>query len=55
MANKKCSFIAACKEYFGFLPGQKLMDFKHEIEKLTADDRAYLSKEFVKVGYDVIG
>ena len=50
---KKLSFIAACRDYFGFKPGQGLMDFKKEIDELTAKDRADLTAMFKTVGYEI--
>ena len=32
-------FIVACKEFFGFKPGQTLLDFKNEVGQLTPEDR----------------
>ena len=49
------SFIKACKEYFGFKPGQNLAGFMEEIKALTQDDRAYFIREFAKVNYEIIG
>lgn len=37
--GKEMGFIAACKEFFGFLPGQTLMTFREEVQKLTEQDR----------------
>ena len=36
-------FIVACKTFFGFLPGQSLLDFKNEVAKLTPKDKAELT------------
>jgi hypothetical protein len=36
--NEK-TFMVACKEFFGFLPGQTLSDFSAEVKKLTEQDR----------------
>lgn len=47
------SFIRACKEYFGFKPGQNLTGFMDEIKELTTADRDYFKREFVKVGYEI--
>ncbi len=49
------SFTKACKEYFGYKPGQNLGAFMEEIKALTEDDRAYFKREFVKVGYEIVG
>ena len=37
--EKKAGFIVACKAYFGFKPGQTLLEFKTEVQALTAQDR----------------
>lgn len=44
MELKPTSFIVACKEYFGFTPGQTLLQFKEEIAALTPKDRADLAE-----------
>lgn len=43
MEVKPTGFIVACKEFFGFAPGQSLMDFKNEIKELTQKDRDELA------------
>lgn len=43
METKPTAFIVACKEFFGFAPGQTLMEFKEEVSKLTPADRAELA------------
>jgi hypothetical protein len=50
---KNMSLVAAIREYFGFLPGQTPMQFMAEIKELTAEDREYFKREFVKVGYAI--
>lgn len=37
------AFIVAAKEFFGFQPGQTLMQFKEEVAQLTPADRAELA------------
>lgn len=39
----KKAFIVACKEFFGFLPDQTLMQFKDEVNKLTPADRVEIA------------
>lgn len=39
MDIRPTGFIVACKQFFGFLPGQTLMEFKNEVAKLTPKDR----------------
>jgi hypothetical protein len=41
--TKPTGFIAACKEYFGFLPNQNLKDFRDEVARLTPEDRAEMA------------
>lgn len=43
MEVKPTAFIVACKEFFGFKPGQTLLEFKEEIAELTPQDRAELA------------
>lgn len=40
---KPTGFIVACKEYFGFAPGQTLLGFKEEVAQLTPADRAEMA------------
>lgn len=35
-------FMAACKQYFGMLPGQTLMEFKKEMDAVPLKDRLEL-------------
>lgn len=49
---KHCTFIMACREFFGNKPGQSLQEFAAEIRALTAEDRAELIEMFRTVGYD---
>lgn len=50
MAQK--SFIAACREYFGFRPGQKLTEFGQEIKALSHEDKLELAQGLRDVGVD---
>jgi hypothetical protein len=45
------TFIAALKDFFGFQPGQGLMQFREEVKTLTEADRAELKAGLEKVGY----
>lgn len=36
---EKVSFMAACKNYFGLLPGQTNLDFGKEVKQLSQADR----------------
>jgi len=51
-AIKTTGFVVAAKTYFGFLPGQTLMEFRDEVAKLTPADRAELAPMLAKeLGY----
>ena len=39
MEKTQTTFISACRDYFGYLPGQTLSGFNEEIKKLTVEDR----------------
>lgn len=53
MADKEMSFVTACKDFFGYKPGQTLGEFMNEVRMLTDADKDELKKEFLKVGYAV--
>lgn len=36
-------FVPACKEFFGFAPGQSLMQFRDDVNCLTDADREELA------------
>ena len=38
------SFMVACKEFFGFLPGQTLLQFREEVAALTPADRKEIAE-----------
>lgn len=44
--EKKTGFIAACKQFFGLLPGQTLAKFRDEMKALTPKDRADIYEGF---------
>jgi hypothetical protein len=50
---KQMSLTAALKDYFGYKPGQTLGEFMAECKALTDSDKAWLKKEFAKVGYEI--
>lgn len=52
MVEKK--FSVACKEFFGFQPGQTLSEFMVELRALTEEDRAYFIREFEKAGIKIV-
>lgn len=49
---KQMSFVAACRQFFGLLPHQTLMEFANELRLLKPEDRAELIKLFREVGID---
>ena len=52
MTDKRPSFVSACKEYFGFKPGQKLSDFAAEIKALSASDKVEIADGLRNAGFD---
>jgi len=46
------TFIAACKTFFGLLPGETLQEFVSEIKALTPNDKLELIELFKTVGID---
>lgn len=46
-------FVVACKQYFGFKPGQSLLDFKNELAELTPKDRAEIRDGLIAAGIAV--
>lgn len=53
VAAKEVGFVAACKEFFGFLPGQTLMTFRDEVQKLTPKDREEIRAGLIQNGMNV--
>jgi hypothetical protein len=45
--------IALCKEFFGFKPGQTLMEFRDEFKALSPEDKDDLRKSFEAAGFKV--
>jgi len=48
------SLVSRCKEYFGLLPGQNLMQFSAELKTLSPKDRADLVEGFNAMGLPTI-
>jgi len=44
------SFTAACREFFGFKPGQTLAGFAEELRALTPKDKADIYEGFKAIG-----
>jgi hypothetical protein len=51
--KKPLGLIAACKEFFGFLPGQTLITFRDEFSKLSPTDKEEIRAGLIKLGYNV--
>lgn len=50
MANaNQISFMAACKQFFGLLPGQTSLEFGQEVKKLTQEDRDEMRPQLEKI------
>lgn len=52
MSNKKPSFSAAMKAFFGLRPNSTNGDFLKEMKDLTPQDREYFSRELTKAGIE---
>ena len=52
-AQKEMGFIAACKDFFGFLPEQTLMAFRNEVAALTPKDREEIRAGLIQNGYSL--
>ncbi len=48
--EKKKGFLTACKDYFGFLPGQNLKGFADEMRALSNEFKAEIFAYFQKAG-----
>ena len=53
MATPEVGFIVAAKEFFGFLPGQTLLDFRNEVAKLTPKDKEEIRAGLISNGFNV--
>jgi hypothetical protein len=49
---KQMTFVAACRTFFGPLPGTGLKDFVNELKQLTPQDRAEFIELFKGEGID---
>jgi hypothetical protein len=50
------TFMAACVEFFGVKEGQTKLAFGKEVQALTPDDRAEITKMLIEQeGYNIIG
>ena len=48
--EKKKSFTAAMKEYFGLQPGQSIMDFGKEVAKLSYEEKVEFCEMLRSIG-----
>lgn len=46
------SFVAACKNFFGFKEGQTLSEFGAELKQLTHEDKMEIAKGLRDAGVD---
>ena len=52
--NKEYSgLMSACMDFFGKTEGQKLPEFRDEVNALTADDKTEIKSSLVAVGYKI--
>ena len=52
--KKQVSLVAAIREYFGFLPGQKLADFMQELKALSPEEKKELGEGAAReLGYEI--
>lgn len=51
---KEMTFMQACRDFFGLLPGQTPLQFGAEIKKLTEEDRAEIRAGLESNGYKII-
>jgi selenocysteine lyase/cysteine desulfurase len=54
MELKKMTFMQACRDYFGLLPGQAAMDFMKEMKALTDQDRQEIANMLNGQGYEIL-
>lgn len=52
--QKKLTFMGACRDYFGTMPGQTNVQFGKEVQKLNAADRAEIQKGLEDQGYEIM-
>lgn len=50
---RQMGFVAACREYFGYKPGQNSGEFLAEMKALTKKDREDLTNWFPSVGITI--
>lgn len=52
METEVCTFVVACKRFFGQKPGQSLAEFAGELRALAPQDKLDLIEMFKGVGFD---
>jgi len=51
MEKTQTTFVAAARDFFGYLPGETLSGFNEELKKLTVEDRKEISDGLRANGY----
>ena len=51
---KKMTFVAALRDYFGYLPNQGASDFLKELKALTPKDKEDYKAMLATVGYEIV-
>jgi hypothetical protein len=49
-STKSMSFMMRLRDFFGFLPGETLSEFKAEYDRLTDADKLEMHAEFNRLG-----
>ena len=52
--SKQMTFVAAMKDYFGYLPNTAAADFLKELKALTPEDKAEFRHLLSTVGYEIV-
>jgi len=53
MSVKVMSFLGACRDFFGYKPGETGADFYRELKELTLHDRAEITAGLEQNGYKI--
>ena len=51
---KSNSFVGACKDFFGFRPGEGLKAFGDELKALSEHDRNEIRDGLIANGYNIV-
>ncbi len=52
--EKSFTLISACRDFFGLLPGQTMLDFGKEYRKLSEQDKREFRAELTAIGYAIV-